>query len=170
MRPCADVVPLIGPLLDGALAADDSAFVEEHVAGCPGCQVRKALISAQAAALRERLSARAAEARFDGFADRVLSRSRQDRGGGWDRARVLGSEVFAAHRRAFAAAGGLALAASVALAVLLTPPRTDEGALAQADPWPQIDEVDFGNHDGTVYELPDRTPVIWISDDSGGAR
>ena len=31
MKRCQDIVPLLGPLLDGALPDDDRAWVEDHL-------------------------------------------------------------------------------------------------------------------------------------------
>jgi len=53
MKRCPEIVPLLGPLLDGALPEDDRAWVEDHLCGCPSCRDRKALIAAQAEAIRE---------------------------------------------------------------------------------------------------------------------
>jgi hypothetical protein len=74
-----------------------------------------------------------------------------------------------AHRRAFTAAGGLAVAACLALAVLFAPSRTEDLALL-ADNSPQIDEVDFGTRDGAGFQLPRETTVIWMSDDRAVAQ
>ena len=30
---------------------------------------------------------------------------------------------------------------------------------------PQLEEVEFGSHDGAVLQLRDNTPVIWLSED-----
>ena len=71
---CVDVVPLLGPLLDGALPSDDREWVEDHLLGCGKCGDRKSLIAAQGQAIREVIGARAAAASFQGFTDRVLAR------------------------------------------------------------------------------------------------
>jgi hypothetical protein len=42
----------------------------------------------------------------------------------------------------------------------------DEAATLLADASsPQVEEVDFGTHDGAVLQLPRGTTVIWMSDD-----
>jgi len=169
MTPCQDVVPLLGPLLDDALAEDDREWVEDHVRCCGKCLDRKALLAAQAAALREALEARAARVDFAGFADRVMARvERQAPAPLPERMRVWTSETWGAHHGLFAAAGGLAAAAALAMAVFLAPPRApvaaDETLLADASQ-PQLEVVDFGSHDGAVLQLPDRTPVIWLAED-----
>ena len=46
MKPCAEVVRLLGALHDGALAEDDRGWVEDHLYGCPSCRDRLALIAA----------------------------------------------------------------------------------------------------------------------------
>ena len=74
MKGCAEVVPLLGPLLDAGLQEDDRAWVEAHLRGCAVCRDRKALLAAQAEALREVLRARGNAADFSGFADRVMAR------------------------------------------------------------------------------------------------
>ncbi len=164
-RRCEDVVPLLGPLVDAALPDDDRDWVLEHVRGCASCRDRQALIVAQGNALREALSAHAAAADFTGFADRVMARVAQDRGP--IPLRVRGSELWGAHRGAFTALGGLAVAACVALAVFFAPPQADadERALLADASNPQVEEVDFGTHDGAVLQLPHQTTVIWMSDD-----
>ncbi|MFN2548759.1 MAG: anti-sigma factor [Myxococcales bacterium] len=164
MKRCEEVVPLLGPMLDEALPDDDREWVEEHVKGCGSCRDRQALIAAQGTALRELYASKTAD--FNGFSDRVMARVAADKG----RAPVVvwGSELWRAHRGAFAAAGGLAVAACMALAVLFVPPATkpQPTLLAQASaPTTQVDEVDFGTHDGAVLQLPNQTTMIWMSED-----
>ena len=166
-RRCAEVVPLLGPLFDGALPADDRQWVEEHVRGCASCRDRLALIAAQSAALRETLRARAAAASFEGFADQVMARVRRERkGAAPGQARVWGLEMWGAHRAALTGAAGLALAACMVLAVFLAPKAapTDAQLLADAS-LPQVEQIDFGTHDGAILQLPRNTTVIWMSDD-----
>ncbi len=166
MKRCTDAVPLLGPMLDGALPDDDREWVDEHLRGCAGCRDRKALIAAQGEARRERLAARASQADFTGFADRVLARAAKEREARpMERLRVWGREMWGAHHRAVAAFGSLALAASIALGVVLAPPAEDEPVVVADASQPQLDEVDFGSHDGAVVELRDKTPVIWLSED-----
>jgi anti-sigma factor RsiW len=174
MKRCVDVVPLLGPLLDSALAEDDAAWVQDHLAGCASCRDRKALLAAQADALREKLAARAAAADFTGFAERVMARIQQETPPPpLERAQVWGREMWGAHKGAFAAAGGLAVAACMALAVLFTPPSAPfddaETLLADASA-PQVEEVDFGTHDGAVLQLTRETTVIWMFDDRVGVQ
>ena len=170
MKHCEEVVPLLGPLNDAALADDDRAWVEDHLRGCASCTDRKALIAAQGEALREALRARGAAADFSGFADRVLARVGKDRASA--PVSAYGSELWGAHRGAFAAAGGLALAACLALAVFFLPARTDpdDGALLADARASQVEEVDFGTHDGAVLQLPHETTVIWMSDDRAAVQ
>ena len=164
MKSCADVVPLLGALLDGALAEDDRAWVEDHLCGCPSCPDRLALIAAQGEAIREVLGKRAAALDLDGFSDRVLARARDQRGSTAERAPVWGREMWWSHRRALTAAGGFALAACAALAVVFSsPPAKDDLALL-ADNSPQVEAVDFGTLEGAVLQLP-QTTVIWMSDE-----
>lgn len=169
MKRCEEVVPLIGPLIDAALADDDRARVEDHLGGCPSCQGRKALLAAQGDALREALRARGTAADFSGFADRVMARVEKQKASA--PVAVWGSELWGAHKGAFAAASGLALAACMALAVIFLP-RTDpdDGALLADGRTSQVDEVDFGTHDGAVLQLPHETTVIWLSEDSGAVQ
>src|SRR5207245_10548913 len=108
MKRCEEVVPLLGPLYDGALADDDRAWVEDHVRGCRSCQDRLALIGAQARALRGVVEARAGELDLSGLADRVMARIGQERPGFSQRAPVWGREMWWARRGAFVAGGGLA--------------------------------------------------------------
>lgn len=168
MKRCQDVVPLLGPLLDGALPPDDNEWALEHLRECADCRERQVLLAAQGAALREKMLARGAAADFSGFADRVLSRAaKEEKLRGLEHLRVYGSEMWGAHKSAFLTAGGLAAAACLALAVFFLPPRAagpDEPLYADAS-IPQIEEVEFGSHDGAVLHLRDHTPVIWLSED-----
>lgn len=164
MKKCVEVVPLLGARLDGELADDDRLWVDEHVAGCRSCQDRAALISAQAVALRDVLAARVETADFTGFSDRVMAKVAAEPGraplGVW------GHEMWAAHRSSLSAVGGIAVAACLALAVWFAPPPApaDDGELL-ADARTQVEEVDFGTHDGAVLDLPQDTTVIWMSED-----
>lgn len=165
MKRCEEVVPLLGPLDDAALPADDAEWVTDHLRGCGACAERRALTRAQGDALREALRARAAAADFTGFAGRVMARVENDRGR--PPLRAYGSELWGAHNGLFATVGGLALAACLALAALFIPPRTDgaDGALLADARDSQVEVVDFGTHDGAVLQLPQQTTVIWMSDD-----
>jgi anti-sigma factor RsiW len=146
------------------LAEDDRAWVEDHLRGCPSCQDRLALIGAQAQALRSVIEARASRLDLTGLADRVMARVAEERPAFAERAPVWGREMWWAHRGAFAAGGGLALAACIAAAVMLLPSRSEDiGLLAENSP--QVEEVDFGTRDGAVLQLPRQTTVIWMSDD-----
>lgn len=166
MKRCEDVVPLIGPLLDGALGAADRAWVDEHVRGCAACSGRRALILAQAQALRDALRARAAAISLSGFPDRVLARTRQqERSRAAEQARVWGREMWWAHRGILTAGSGLALAACMALFVLFLPAVSVDDGPGAADNSPQVEEVDFGTRDGAVLQLGRETTVIWMSDD-----
>jgi anti-sigma factor RsiW len=165
MKRCEEVVPLLGPLLDGALADDGRARVEEHLRGCASCRGRQALIAAQGQALREALIAQAAKLDLSALPGRVLARvaSEPDRA---SRTPVWGREMWWAHKGAFTAAGGLMAAACMALALFLAPTgSTEEERGALADNSPQVEQVDFGTRDGAVLQLPGQTTVIWMSDD-----
>ncbi len=166
MKRCTEVVPLLGPLADAALPDDERAWVTDHLRGCAACRDRMALTAAQGDALREALSARAARANFDRLADRVLARAAaQPQHAPLP---VWFSELWSAHRSAFAAAGGLAAAAAVAIAIFSTPASfRDEGALLADASGPEVQEVDFGTHDGAVLQLNQETTVIWMSEDRG---
>ena len=170
MKRCEEVVPLLGPLLDTALPDDDRAWVDDHLAGCASCRGRKALLAAQGLALREVVRARGKAADFSGFADRVMARVQNDRSPA--PVTAYGSELWGAHKGAFAAAGGLALAACLALAVLFVSPpaEPDDGALLADARASQVEEVDFGTHDGAVLQLPHETTVIWMSDDRAAVQ
>lgn len=163
MRPCRDIAKLLSAFLDGELAPDDREYVDDHVRGCAQCALRCDLLRAQGQALRERMAEAAAGVDFEAMTRGILARVSHDRPlRGLPRLRVLGEELWRGHRRSFAAAGGLALAASVALVVALAPPKPlPEGRVAVA----QIDELDFGSHDGAVLELPHDTTVIWLSEE-----
>jgi Putative zinc-finger len=164
MSRCEEIVLLLGPLHDGALADDDRAWAEDHARGCASCRDRLTLIQALAQAVRESVIARARGLDLKKLPDRVMARVREERPRARQRAAVWGREMWWAHRRAFTAAGGLAVAACMAMAVLFFPWRADDGGLI-ADNSPQIEEVDFGTRNGAVLQLPRQTTVIWISDD-----
>lgn len=166
MMRCEDVVPLIGPLLDGALPAGERARVDEHVRGCAACSGHRALLLAQAQALRDALRARAASLSLAGFSDRVLARVREEqRPRIREQARVWGREMWWAHRGALTAGSGLALAACAALFLFLLPPASADDGPAVADNSLQVEEVDFGTRNGAVLQLGRETTVIWMSDD-----
>ncbi len=164
---CLDVVPLLGPLLDGALPSDDREWVQDHLLGCEKCRDRQALIAAQGQAIREVIGERAAAASFEGFADRVLARVSSEpprEVPGY--LRVWTSEMWGAHRGAFAASAGVMAAACLAMVALFGPRQShDESTLLADASGPQIEEVEFGTHDGAVLQLPRDTTVIWMSDD-----
>lgn len=169
MNRCEEVVPLLGPLADDALPAGDRERAAEHLRGCATCRDRQALIVAQGQALREVMVARGAAADFGGFADRVMAAVAREKGraplGVW------GSELWGAHRGVFATAGGLALAACMALAMFFAPVQAlDDGALLADANGPEVQQVDFGTHDGAVLQLPYQTTVIWMSDDLGAVQ
>jgi len=46
-RRCEESVPLLGPWIDGELAAEDVAWLAEHAGCCEACSARKALLEAQ---------------------------------------------------------------------------------------------------------------------------
>src|SRR5207237_1936944 len=106
MRRCEEVVPLLGPLHDGALADDDRAWVEDHSRGCASCRDRLALIAALSQAVRESVVARARGLDLKKLPDRVMARVREERSRAAQRAAVWGRERWWAPRRALAAAGG----------------------------------------------------------------
>jgi anti-sigma factor RsiW len=168
-RRCEETVPLLGPWLDGELAEEDLAWVEEHVGDCGPCAERKALLAATRDALRETIVRRAASADLSRVANAVLERVQRDRGAdNVVRLRVWGTEMWRAHRSAVLAAGSLAAAACVAIAVLAAPfgsgrphPVT---VLADARPLTTLEQIDFENHEGAVLQSGDTT-VIWIDDD-----
>jgi Putative zinc-finger len=165
MKRCEELVPLLGPLCDAALPGDDARWVTDHLRGCASCTDRRTLILAQGQALREVLRERAAAADFTGFADKVMARVEKDRHPA--PLAAYGSELWGAHKGAFAALGGLALAACLGLAALFIPLRADpdDGALLADARDSQVEEVEFGTHAGAVLQLPQQTTVIWMSDD-----
>ena len=130
-----------------------------------------AFLAAQGAALREAVVARAAPADFARLTDRVMARvATESRPGASRRLSLWSSEMWGAHRAMMTAAGSFALAACLALAVLLQPATPLDDGAQQAEllsdaAQPQVDEVDFGTHDGAVLRLQDKTPVIWLGED-----
>jgi anti-sigma factor RsiW len=166
MKRCEEVVPLLGPLADAALAADDRGWVEDHLRGCARCRDRHALIGAQAQALRDALAARVSRIDLRGFSDRVLAKVGERRVAP-SPIPVWGREMWWAHRGALISAGGLAAAACMALVIVLAPARANDDLDLLADNSPQVEQVDFGTRDGAVLQLPGQTTVIWMSDDRG---
>ena len=166
---CAEVLPFLGALADGAIAEGDRTWVQAHLDTCAACPDRLSLFIAQGSALREMVLARSAAVSFDGFADKILARARKEKPRVFDGSGVWTREMFGAHRGAFAGAAGFALAACMALAVVFIPqqPQLLDDGTAEAS---QVEEVDFGTHDGAVLQLPHDTTVIWMSDDRGSAK
>ncbi len=170
-RRCQEIIPLLGPLFDGVLDEGDRALVQEHLTSCDACADRRTLLAATAAALRERLLARSAQADFGKLADRVMARvAEEKRPPRALRVETWGSEMWGAHRGLMAGGASLALAACLALGVFFAPPPIDEfaqNAEAVADArQTSVDEIDFGNQNGAVLQLPHETTVIWLADDA----
>jgi anti-sigma factor RsiW len=168
-RRCEETVPLLGPWMDGQLADEDRAWVEEHAAECDPCARRKALLAATRDALREAIVRRAASADLSRVADAVLARMKADRPPATAlRLQVWGTETWRAHRGAISAAAGLAAAACIAAVALLIPARGPDRAsptlLADARSLTTLEQIDFENHEGAVLQSGDTT-VIWIDDD-----
>jgi anti-sigma factor RsiW len=169
-RRCEETVPILGPWLDGELADEDRVWVEEHVSECDACGRRKALLAAARDAIRESVARRAASADLSRVAETVLARIKNDRGAdNVVRLRVWATEMWRAHRSGVIAAASLAAAACVAIAVLLSPVRSDTRhdvtLLADARPFTTLEQIDFENHEGAVMQSGDTT-VIWIDDDT----
>ena len=169
IKRCAEVVPFLGALADGAIAEGDRTWVQAHLDSCAACPDRLSLFKAQGAALREMVFARSAEVSFDGFADKVLARTRKEKPRLLETTPVWAREMMGAHRGAFAGAAGFALAACMALAVVFSPQQSAVGE-ELVDNGGQVEEVDFGTHDGAVLQLPHETTVIWMSDDHGAVN
>lgn len=66
---CGDVLAVLSDYLDGDLAPDARARVEEHLRGCEGCARFGGEFRATVQALRDHLSARAPMP--DGLRDRI---------------------------------------------------------------------------------------------------
>jgi anti-sigma factor RsiW len=169
VKDCREIVSRLGAYADGELPEDERGLVASHLRSCASCSDRLRLLAAQGAALRERIVARGAGRDLSGLADRVMALvAVEQRPAPLQRLPVWTSELWGAHRAAFAAAGSLALAACLALAMILKPDAGDSAAMIQAEVAtadafaPQVDEVDFGGHAGAVMQLRDRTPVIWL--------
>lgn len=166
-NPCTDLLRLLSAHADGALDADEQKRLEEHLAACARCPDRLLLLRAQGQALREAVSRKAANVDFDGFADKVLRRAKGEKSRALSSASVWAQEMASAHRGMFASAG-VVLAACMALAVVFVPSQPPEDLAI--DTQSQVEEVDFGTHDGAVLQLPHETTVIWMSDDRGAAK
>jgi anti-sigma factor RsiW len=166
---CAEVLPFLGALADGAIAEGDRTWVQAHLDTCAVCPDRLSLFVAQGAALREAIVARSASVSFDGFADKILARTRAEKARRFETTPIWAREMLGAHRGAFAGTAGVALAACLALLVVFSPQQQQAGD-ELADNSSQVEEVDFGTHDGAVLQLPHETTVIWMSDDRGAVN
>jgi anti-sigma factor RsiW len=167
-NPCTEFLRLLSAHADGALDAGERKRLEEHLADCVRCPDRLLVLRAQGQALRDAVAGDAAQVSFDGFADKVLARARVEKSRALSQASVWTQEMVGAHRSMFAGAG-VVLAACMTLAVVFMPsqpPPDDLGLDTQS----QVEEVDFGTHDGAVLQLPNETTVIWMSDDRGAAK
>ena len=170
MSACKEIVSLLSAHADGELSPPEREQAAQHLPGCAACRERLAFFAAQGTALRERVVARAAGRDLSRLTEQVMARVAKDRRPrAAERLSLWSSEMWGAHRAMLAAAGSFALAACLALVVFLQPQRPDESAqqaelLADAAQ-PQVDEVDFGTHDGAVMRLSDKTPVIWLGED-----
>jgi anti-sigma factor RsiW len=168
-RRCEESVPLLGPWIDGELADEDRAWLEEHVRDCTACATRKLLLEATRDAVRETVTRRAASADLSRVADAVLARVKDDRPpANVVRFEVWGTEMWRAHRAAISTVAGLAAAACVAVIALLVPLRSEPRRptlLADARPLTTLEQIDFENHEGAVLQSGDTT-VIWIDDDA----
>jgi anti-sigma factor RsiW len=168
-RRCQESVPLLGPWVDGELADEDRAWLEEHVRECPACATRKLLLEATRDAVRESVTRRAASADLSRVADVVLARVKEDHAPAKVvRFEVWGTEMWRAHRAAISTAAGLAAAACVAIIASFVPLRSDPRrptVLADARPFTTLEQIDFENHEGAVLQSGDTT-VIWIDDDA----
>src|SRR2546430_7949981 len=107
MRRCEEVVPLLGPLHDGALADDDRAWVEDHSRGCASCRDRLALIAALSQAVRESVVARARGLDLKKLPDRVMARVGEERSRAAQPAAGWGRGVWWGHRPGLAARRGV---------------------------------------------------------------
>jgi anti-sigma factor RsiW len=165
---CKEMLPLLSRHADAAVEGDERELVESHLVTCAKCRDQLALLEATALALKQSLDAKPMPD-FAGFADKVLARAHKEKAKTLEQSKVWTSEMFHAHRAAFAGIAAGALAACAALAFVFTPPQQpDEQELA--DNSPQVEEVDFGTHDGAVLQLPGQTTVIWMSDDHGAQQ
>jgi hypothetical protein len=109
----------------------------------------------------------------------------KDESKGGEQLRVVASEWFE-HRKAalVSMVGATAVAAAALFMVMREPPRTSDDELARSAPAPReerrmvvaandvhgtrIENVDFGDSTGTVFEIQDEgvaTAVVWIADE-----
>ena len=168
-RRCEESVPLLGPWMDGELAVEDGAWLAEHVACCPTCTTRKALLAAQRDAVREAVVRRASSADLSRLPDAVMARVEKDHAPAKVlRLRVWGTETWRAHRSRISVAAGLVVAACLAVVAILSPLRSDTPAgplLADArSPGATLEAIDFESHEGAVLQAG-QTTVIWVDDD-----
>jgi anti-sigma factor RsiW len=160
---CAARVPLLSAMADGELAPGRAASLNKHLLSCAVCTARLALLKAQSAALHGALVSRVDALDLGGFTDRVLAKVETDRARPRlrDRAQVISLELWAANRRVFSAAAGLAVAASLLFGVFLRQAARPPELLAQAS----VDLLEFDGQTGAVIEVPGQTTVIWVSDE-----
>jgi hypothetical protein len=165
-------------LYDGALSPDEERSVRAQVKTSASAQMRLEELSRLSDLMRGTLLASAREVDADALFRSIEAGIQKDEALGLGaRLRVLGAEWFE-HKRGVVvpALASLAVAAA-ALLTFLTPHETvDPGGAMPSDGSPlaalvhgsSIENVDFGQSTGTVFEVESegvRAAVVWIAED-----
>ncbi|HEX6242790.1 MAG TPA: hypothetical protein VFZ61_17880 [Polyangiales bacterium] len=161
---------------DGDLSPDEERSVSAEIAKDTGAQRRLS----ELAALHELMQAPLIEAAAGLDGDALFARiqadiKQQQQLGFGERLRVLSGEWFEHKRGVLVPAAASLAAAAAALIILLVPrearqPAGGEPLLAQLH-GTRIENVDFGQSTGTVFEVDNEgvsAAVVWISDDEEG--
>lgn len=160
---------------DGDLTPDEELSVRAEVAKSPSAQRRLS----ELAALHEMMQAPLLEAAQGLDSDALFARiqagiQQQQRAGFGERLRVLSGEWFE-HKRGVLLPAAASLAAAAAALIILLVPREAKQPVG-GEPLAQlhgtrIENVDFGQSTGTVFEVDNQgvsAAVVWISDDEEG--
>ncbi len=128
---CQSFATILSAYADGEGSRRERALFEAHLSGCGDCRERLVQVDLLSRSLRARLEARAQEADFSGFAEKVFQGIDATRPGLVERMRVAFGELMSFHRTAV-----LASAATAAITLLLAVPFAYW--LARSDLEPQV--------------------------------
>jgi anti-sigma factor RsiW len=168
---------------DGDLSPLEASSVRAELAAAPEARARLD----QLAKLSELMKLSAEELSRDLDGDALFASIRsgidRDQTTGGERLRVIASEWVEHRRASLVSAAAIAAVAAAALFVVMKPAQPTEDELARSVPSPReerrtaiaanvhgtrIENVDFGDSTGTVFEIQDEgvaTAVVWISDE-----
>jgi anti-sigma factor RsiW len=163
---------------DGALSPDEERSVRAQVETNPGAQARLAELARFSDLMRGPLLAHAGELDSDALFRSIETGIAQDQALGLGaRLRVLGSEWLEHKKSVIVPALASVAVAAAALLTFLAPHGTvdrdvvlpeDSAPLAALVHGSSIENVDFGQSTGTVFEVESdgvRAAVVWIAED-----